>query len=340
MIDLRSDNTAAACPQVLDALARSGGERDTSYGDDAVTARLRNRTREVFEHADAQIFPVVTGTAANALALSAMCKPWGSVLCHESAHIANHEAGATSHLSGGAVLQHVAGTNGTIDAKALATTFEQTWWGDPHVSQPQALSLVCPTDLGTVPPLEQIKELTAAAHGRGMRCHLDGARIANGLISAGCSPADLTWRAGIDVVSFGATKNGGMNADMIVSFDPEVSAELRYRTKRAGHVPSKMCYLSAQILALIDSELWLHNAAHANEMATLIASALARVDHPPLYPVQANLILVSLTDQLRATLELAGVEYFELQPGIARFVTSWQTDPDEVETLVQILTRH
>lgn len=339
MIDLRSDNTAAACPQVLGALLRGDDGREASYGDDAMTSRLRDQVRAVFEHPDAEVFPVVTGTAANALSLSAICQPWGSVLCHESAHIANYEAGATSHLSGGAVLRTVAGVDGTIDVTALATTFDETWWGDPHVSQPQALSLVYPTDLGTVPSVEQIRELTAAARVRGLRCHLDGARIANGLVSAGCTPADLTWRTGIDVVSFGATKNGGMNADMIVSFDTDLSAELRFRTKRAGHVPSKMRYLSAQILALMENDLWLQHAAHANAMATRIGSALTRSGHPPLYPIQANLVFVELTDRLSAILGTAGVEYFELRPGIARFVTSWQTKPDEVKTLVQALTR-
>ena len=337
MIDLRSDNTAAACPQVLEALTRGGDQREASYGDDTVTSRLRDQARVIFAHPDAEVFPVATGTAANALSLSAICQPWGSVVCHESAHIANHEAGATSHLSGGAVLRTVAGSDGSIDVNALATTFDETWWGDPHVSQPQALSLVYPTDFGTVPPIEQIRELTAIARARGLRCHLDGARIANGLVSAGCTPADLTWRAGIDVVSFGATKNGGMNADMIVSFDTDVSAELRYRTKRAGHVPSKMRYLSAQILALIESDLWLTHAAHANAMATRIGSSLAGAGHAPLYPVQANLVFVTLTDHLSAILSAAEVEYFELRPGVARFVTSWQTDPDEVELLVRTL---
>lgn len=338
MIDLRSDNTAAACTQVLDALAHAGQTREASYGDDTLTAHLRERVRVLFEHSTAEVFPVSTGTAANALALSSICQPWGSVLCHQSAHIANHEAGATTHLSGGAVIRLVDGPDGTIDPTALETVFDDTWWGDPHQSQPQALSLVCPTDLGTVPPIERIRELTAAARTRGMRSHMDGARIANAVVSLGCSPADLTWRAGIDVLSFGATKNGGMNADMIVSFDPDASAELRYRTKRAGHVPSKMRYLSAQILALIDDELWLRHAAHANATASTLASAFANMGAPPLHPVQTNLVFVELTDQLQASLESAGVAYFELHPGVARFVTSWQTDPDEIESLVRALS--
>lgn len=338
MIDLRSDNTAAACPEVLDALARVGDGREGSYGDDMMTSRLRDRVREVFEHDGAEVFPLITGTASNALSLSAICPPWGSVLCHESAHIAHHEAGATSHLSGGAVLRTVGGADGMIDPAELERAFAETWWNDPHQSQPSALSLVCPSDLGTVAGLDHTRVLTETARSRGVRCHLDGARMANALATLRCSPADLTWRSGFDIVSVGATKCGGMNADMIVSFDPDVSEELRFRLKRSGHVPSKMRYLSTQLLTLMADDLWVRRSAHANAMAKVLANAFADAGHVALHPVQANLIFIALTDELRATLEEASVSYFELRPDVARFVTSWQTSSQELATLAAALS--
>lgn len=337
VIELRSDNAAGVCPQVAAALSATNVGSALGYGGDSVTGALRERVRDVFESPDADIFPTVTGTAANAVGLSALCPPWGAVLCHDTAHIAVHEGGATSHLSGGAVLRQLAGPDGRIDVAVLERAFDETWWDDPHQSQPAVLSIVCPSDLGTVPTVAQVRELTDRARARGLRCHMDGARFANAVATLGCAPAELTWRSGIDVLSFGATKNGGLTADAIVSFDPAVSDQLRFRLKRSGHVPSKMRFQSAQLLAMLTDGLWLENARHANQMAQRLATGLQTVGHQPLHPVDANMIFLEWNRQQVSQLGAAGLAFYELRPGLSRLVTSWQTTADEVDRAVQLI---
>lgn len=335
-VELRSDNAASVSPAILEAMAAVNSGSALAYGGDEVTAALENRVREVFEHPTARVFPVLSGTAANALSLSALTPPWGSVLCHETAHILSSEGGATSHLSGGAVMTGLAGEGYKMAPEALQAHLDGVRWGDPHHSQPAVLSLTSPSDYGTVYSVAQICELTGIAKTRDLRVHLDGARFANAVVATGATPADLTWRAGVDVLSLGATKNGALSAEAIVCFTDAPADELVYRTKRSGHVTSKMRYQSAQLLAYLTDDLWLHNARNANERMAELATGLRTAGVRITNSVDANLAWVDLPEETADRLEAAGVLFYRLG-GQVRFVTSWQTTAEEISTVLELL---
>ena len=335
-VELRSDNAAAVSPAILEAMAAVNSGSALAYGGDEVTAALQERVREVFEHPTARVFPVLSGTAANALSLSAMTPPWGSVVCHETAHIMGSEGGATSFLSGGAVMTGIAGDDYKMAPEALQTHLDGVRWGDPHHSQPAVLSLTSPSDYGTVYSPREIAELTAIAKTRDLRVHLDGARFANAVVATGATPADLSWRAGVDVLSLGATKNGALSAEAIVCFTDAPADELVYRTKRSGHVTSKMRYQSAQLLAYLTDDLWLDNARNANERMAELAAGLRAAGVRITNSVDANLAWVELPEEAADRLEAAGVLFHTLD-GQVRFVTSWQTTTEEIRTVLGLL---
>lgn len=330
-IEFRSDNAAPMAPEIVAAIAAANSGTALAYGGDPVTAELHRVVREVFEHETARVFPVTSGTAANALALSAMCPPWGSVLCHETAHIMNNEGGATSLLSGGGVMKGVAGPDFLMSVDALRTTLATTRWRDNHQSQPSVLSFTQPTDFGTVYPLDQLTELTAIAAGYGLRAHVDGARLANAIVALGCAPADLTWRAGVDAVSLGSTKNGGGSAEAIVVFDDAIADELVYRTKRAGHVTSKMRFLSAQLIAHLTDDLWLRLASRANERMSQLAAGLRQLGLRLVNRPDVNMVFVEVPDDVTTRLEATGLLFYRMGPGRIRLVTNWSTTVDEVD---------
>lgn len=333
-IELRSDNAAGVAPEILAAIVEADVGFDLAYGGDAWTERLQHRVREVFEHPDATIFPVTTGTAANALGLSALCPPWGSVLCHETAHILRSECGATSMFGGGATMHGLPGAASKLSPTSVHRAFDATNWGDPHHSQPSVISLTCPTDRGTVYSVPEVIELSETARQRGLRVHLDGARLANAVAHLGCRPADLTWRAGVDVVSLGATKNGAMSTDAIVSFDPAVSEQLVYRVKRAGHVASKMRFQSAQLLAYLHDDLWLRLAENANRAMAVLAEGLRALDAELLEEPQANIAFVRQPEQVADRMAAAGLMFYDLGGGVVRLVTSFNTTQDDAREAV------
>lgn len=338
-IELRSDNTAGVAPEIIAAVAAANTGSAIAYGADAVTAHLQETVRAVFEHPGARVFPVTSGTAANALALSSMCPPWGAVLCHETAHILNSEAAATSMMGGGLLLRGVGGDDHRMQPATLAAAFAATRWGDNHHSQPRVLSFTQPTDMGTVYRVDEIASLTAAAREHGLRAHLDGARIANAIVALGCRPADLTWRAGIDVVSLGATKNGALSAEAIVSFDDAVSDELVYRTKRAGHVSSKMRFQSAQLVAYLTDDLWLRLAANSNERMRQLGNGLQGLGVGFLNRPDVNMLFAQVDDDVATALERAGLLFYRIRPGVIRLVTSWQTTEHEVDRALAAFAR-
>jgi threonine aldolase len=338
-IEFRSDNTAAVAPAILAAVVAANTGSAIAYGADALTARLQETVRAVFEHPGARVFPVASGTAANALALSAMCPPWGAVLCHETAHILNSEAAATSMMGGGLLLRGVGGDDYRMQPATLADAFAATRWSDNHHSQPRVISFTQPTDMGTVYRAEEVGALTAAARARGLRAHLDGARIANAIAALGCRPADLTWRAGIDVVSLGATKNGALSAEAIVSFDDAVSDELVYRTKRAGHVTSKMRFQSAQLVAYLTGDLWLRLAARSNERMRQLSDGLRGLGVGFLNRPDVNMLFAQVGDDAATGLERAGLLFYRIRPGVIRLVTSWQTSEEEVDRALAAFAR-
>jgi threonine aldolase len=333
VIELRSDNAAGVAPEILAALEAANVGSALAYGGDDLTARLHEIVRDVFEHPTARVFPVTSGTAANALGLSALTPPWGAVLCHPSAHIITAEGGATSLLGAGAVMHGVGGEHALIDPDRLGARLDATRWGDPHESQPSVLSLTVPSDDGTLYQPDQIGELVEIARGRGLKVHVDGARLANALAALGCSPADLTWRAGVDVVSLGAIKNGGLGAEAIVAFDDAAAEELVYRTKRSGHVTSKMRFQSAQLAAYLTGGLWLRLAGHANRrMAELVAALAPLSDNGVrlLERVDVNMAFVELPKAAADALPDAGILCYRMTPTSVRLVTSWQTTADDV----------
>ena len=332
MIELRSDNTAGVAPEILAAVEAANTGTALAYGGDDLTAHLQDVVRSVFEHPGARVFPVTSGTAANSLALSASTPPWGAVLCHPSAHIIPAEGGATSLFGGGAVMQGVEGDHGLIDPDRLRAALESVRWGDPHESQPRVLSLTLPSDHGTVYRPHEIAALSGIARERGMRVHVDGARIANAVAALGCAPADVTWRAGVDVLSLGATKNGALSAEAIVVFDDRIAEELVYRTKRSGHVTSKMRFQSAQVTAYLTDGLWLRLATHANErMGELVAALEPLAGHGLSFqePVQVNMAFAELPAAAIDALA-TDILFYRMSETSVRLVTSWQTTAEDI----------
>lgn len=335
-IELRSDNSAGVAPEILAALASANEGSALAYGGDDLTAQLRDIVREVFEHPDADVFPVVSGTAANSLALSALCPPWGSVLCHETAHIFANEGGATSLFSGGAVMHGLSGEHFKLSPTVVQQAFDRTNWGDPHHSQPSVVSVTCPTDFGTVYTTAEVASLAALARTRDLRMHLDGARVANAIVALQCSPSALTAAAGVDAFSLGATKNGALSTDAIVCFDPAVADQLVYRLKRSGHVASKMRFQSAQLVAYLTDGLWLRLATRANDAMAALADGLRALDVALLAEPQANMLFARVGEQAAVALADAGLLFYGMGNGVVRFVTSFQTTEADV---AEVLTR-
>jgi threonine aldolase len=333
VIELRSDNAAGVAPEILTALQAANTGSALAYGGDDLTAHLQVVVRTVFDHPTARVFPVTSGTAANALALSAATPPWGAVLCHPSAHIISAEGGATSLFGGGAVMQGVDGAHALVEPEHLRAALESVRWGDPHESQPSVLSLTLPSDLGTAYRPDQIAALTGIAREFGLRAHVDGARLANAVAALGCAPADVTWRAGVDVLSLGATKNGALSAEAIVAFDDRIADELVYRTKRSGHVTSKMRFQSAQLVAYLTDGLWLRHAGNANQRMAELADelrSLAPYGVRLQQRVDVNMAFVELPAAAIDAATEAGLLFYRMGPTSVRLVTSWQTTADDV----------
>jgi threonine aldolase len=338
-IELRSDNAAGVAPEIMSAIAAANTGSALAYGADDWTAAVRDKVRQVFEHPDAEVFPVISGTAANSLALSAMCPPWGSVLCHETAHIQQNECGATSLFGGGATIRGLGGDHFRLTPAIVRQAFDTTRWGDPHHSQPSVLSLTVPTDHGTLYTPQQIADLTAVAGERGLRGHLDGARIANAIAALNCSPADLTWRAGIDAFSLGATKNGVLSTDAIVCFDPAISEQLVYRLKRSGHVASKMRFQSVQLTRYLTDELWLNLARRSNSAMSRLADGLRGLGVEMLNDPDVNMLFIRLEPDAIDRLAEAALLFYRMSPDTIRLVTSFETTEAEIdEALLRMKT--
>ena len=336
-----SDNTAGISPEILAALAAANDGAVESYGADPITARLEAKLAQLFEH-EVAVFPVATGTAANALALAAVTPPWGAVLCHPLAHIACDEANAPEFYTGGAKLVPVPGADGKLAVADLAALLPGDL-GNVHHAQPAAISLTQATECGTVYRPAEIAGISALAHRHGLAVHMDGARFANALVHLDASPADLTWRAGVDVLSFGATKNGALGAEAIVFFDPARARDLPFRRKRAGHLFSKMRFLSAQLEAYVTDDLWLRNGRHANAAAARLAKGLTALPGVRLrHPVEANELFVELPETVISGLSAAGAQFFRWEGPTStciRLVTAWNTREADVTAFLESASR-
>ena len=340
MIDYRSDNTGRAAPEILDALIRANEGTALGYGADDWTARLQERFSELFE-TKVRVFPVATGTAANALSLASLAPSWGVVFCNAAAHINTAETNAAGFFGGGLKLAPVAGENGKVDADELARALTAFPPGQLHRGEPAAVNLTQASDLGAVYRLDEVRAVTEVAQARGLKVHMDGARFANALARLQCSPAELSWRAGVDILSFGATKNGGALCDAIVVFAPEIADRLAVQLRRAGQVWSKMRFASAQLMAYIENGLWLRLATQSNAAAARIAGGIAGVPGiKPVAPVEANEIFLELPLGVMDLLEADGFQFYRRSATLARFVCRFDVTDAEADALVASLKRH
>jgi threonine aldolase len=322
-----SDNAAPAHPKVIEAIERTN-RLDTAYDGDEWSRKLDGAFSDLFER-QVRVLWVTTGTAANSLALAALCPSYGAIVCHREAHIENDEAGAPAFFTGGAKLMLVDGAGAKVTPEAVAAACDRIR-PDVHQVQPKALSITNATEYGLAYTAAEVGSLGELAKSRGLGFHMDGARFANALVTTGASPADVTWRAGVDALSFGFVKNGGLNAEALILFRIELADEVAVRRKRAGHLLSKGRMLAAQILAMLDGNLWLENARAANAAAQTLANAApGRL----VYPVDANEVFLKATPEEAAALRAQGFDFYDWAPGEIRLVTSWDQGGEPVERL-------
>jgi len=333
-----SDNTATACPEILAAISEVNHGRAKAYGDDDWTRDIDGALSTYFG-TEVRAFVVVSGTAANALSLATLIPPYGVVFAHEGAHIRNDECGATEFYSGGGRIVGVPGANGKLTVETLGGVLDELHVS-VHSMQPAALSLTQATEVGTSYRPDEIAALTALARRHKLHVHMDGARFSNSVEFLGCDPADISWRAGVDVLSFGATKNGALAAEAVVFFNRALVRDFELRRKRAGHLMSKSRFVSAQLLAYVSNDVWRRNAARANGLARQIGAAAGSA---LLYPVEANEVFLKLGAERKKQLREAG---FEFHPwgseasGNTRFVVSWDQPESDVVALCKTLRSH
>lgn len=350
LMNFLSDNTAGASPHVMAALAAANDGPAAGYGADDWTKRVEERLSAIFDR-EVAAFLVTTGTAANALALASVVRPWGAVITHEESHIVEDECGAPEFFSDGAKLVDLPGPGAKLTPGAVTKALGHLGEGSFHHVQAQALSITQATECGTIYTPAEVRALREASAARRLTFHMDGARFANALVSLGCTPAEITWKAGIDVLSFGGTKNGAWAAEAVVFFDPAKADEMKWRRKRAGQTLSKGRFLGAQFEGLLADDHWLHLARHANAQARLLADAVEAGGKARLaWPSQANEVFIILSAELDRELTGAGVRYYPwssrslapdnaLRPDeiVARFVMSFATDPEEVQRLIALV---
>ena len=343
-----SDNTSPAAPEVMEALARANTGYEMSYGADAAMARVRASLREIFEAPDAAVYLVATGTAANALSLATLTDPWSAIYCHRDAHIEQDECGAPEFYTGGAKLVVLDGEDAKIPPATLEAALDAGTQSDVHQVQRGVLSLTNVTELGTVYRPNEVATLTRLAKRHGLPCHMDGARFANALVATGATPAEMTWKAGIDALSFGGTKNGLLGAEAVILFDPAKAWEFELRRKRAGHLFSKHRLLSAQMEAYLTDGLWLRLAEQANNAGAALAEGLRIRQRRLVHPTEANMVFAEWDRATHQRLREAGAVY-GLWPHTApedgapdelatcRMVCSWSTTADDVATVLDCL---
>lgn len=344
-----SDNTSPAAPEVMAAVLRANQGHAVSYGAEAAMGRVTERLREIFEAPEAAVYLVPTGTAANALALACLCPPWATIYCHRTAHVEEDECGAPEFYTGGAKLTLVDGPHGRIAPENLEAALAFSARAGVHNVQRGALTLTNATEAGTVYGPDDVARLAAIARRHGLPVHMDGARFANALVALGCTPAELTWRAGIDALSFGGTKNGCMGVEAVILFEPARAWEFELRRKRGGHLFSKHRFLSAQMEGYLANDLWRALAGQANARARQLADGLeahpgARLVHPP----EANAVFAAWPRAGHRAVRAAGAQYYlwpghqsiegpDAEPLAARLVCNWSTTEGEIEAFLQAL---
>ena len=349
-LNLASDNVTGMSDAVMAALIKANEGNEPAYGADQWTAKAEKLLAEVFEH-EVFVSLVATGTGSNALALAALTPPWGAIFCHQESHVLDDECGAPEMFTDGAKLVGVKGVGGKLTVEALKPVVDHFVPGVIKSVQPAALSISQVTEAGTVYTLSEIKALCAFAHERHLKVHLDGARFGNALVSLGATPAEMTWKAGVDVVTFGATKNGALACEAIIFFDKALSESMPFRRKRGGHTVSKGRILGAQMIGYLEDDHWLHNARHANAMAQALTQGLNALGFARLpWPTQANEVFVVMPKAKAKALSDAGIRaapwesislpaQFEIgaEEAFLRFVLSFKTTPSEIDRVIATL---
>jgi len=331
--DFASDNTAAICPEAWAALEEANTIHAPAYGEDKWTAEVCDRIRKIFE-VDCDVYFVFTGTAANALGLAQLCQPFHGVICHERAHIQTDEGGATEFYTRGARLFLTDTSNGKIDLGQAEKLIAQQV--ELHGHMMRLISIAQATELGTVYTPDEVAAIGGFARAYRMLLHMDGARFANAVESLGCAPKTITWKAGVDILSFGGTKNGLAAGELVIFFDKKSSRDFQYRVKQAGHLGSKMRFLAAPWLGLLNGDVWLRNARHANQAARQLAQRLrneAGIEN--VFPVESNAVFLQMDDQLVRGLHARGWRFYKfIEPNTYRLMCSWSTTEEEISMLV------
>ena len=329
--EFASDNTAGICPEAAAALAQANVDSAPSYGDDEWTCRLCDEVRKLFE-IDCEVFLVFNGTAANALALAQLCQPFHSIVCHENAHIENDECGACEFYTGGSKLIPTPGANGKIDlCEVEAALLRQH---ELHSHKPRVLSLTQATELGTVYATDEIRKISAFAKKHGMLLHMDGARFANAVAALRCAPREITWQAGVDALSFGGTKNGLAAGELVIFFNKQHD-DFDYRAKQGGHLASKMRFLAAPWLALLENDVWLKNARRANDAALRLAHGLRECRIEIVFPVESNAVFVRLDPMIARKLRELGWDFYKfIEPDVYRLMCAWSAHDEAIAALL------
>jgi len=331
--DFASDNTAAICPEAWAALEEANTKYAPAYGEDEWTAEVCGRIRKIFE-VDCDVYFVFTGTAANALGLAQLCQPFHGVICHERAHIQTDEGGAAEFYTRGARLFLTNTTDGKIDLGQTEKLIAQQV--ELHGHMMRAISVAQATELGTVYTPDEVAEIGGFVRAHQLLLHMDGARFANAVASLGCAPKTITWKAGVDILSFGGTKNSVAAGELVIFFDKRSSGDFQYRVKQAGHLGSKMRFLAAPWLGLLNGDVWLRNARHANQAARQLAQRLrGEVGIEPLFTVESNAVFVQMDDELVRGLEALGWRFYKfIEPDVYRLMCSWATTEEEISSFV------
>jgi len=344
-----SDNAGPVAPAVMEALMRANAGHAAPYGAEAAMERVTERLRALFEAPEAAVYLVGTGTAANALILATLTRPWQAVFCHRNAHVEEDECGAPEFFTGGAKLVLLEGENGKIDPESLDRALAGTGDKGVHGVQHGPLSLTQATEKGTIYTPDEIRALCDRAHARGLPCHMDGARFANALVSLGCSPAEMSWKAGVDALSFGGTKNGLMGVEAVIFFDPGHAWEFELRRKRGAHLFSKHRYLSAQMEAYLEGDLWLDLARRANAAAARLEAGIRQIEGGFLqYPRGANILFAGWPRAGHKRAQAEGAAYYlwpfgqvlegpETAPVTARLVCNWATEDADIDRFLTLI---
>jgi threonine aldolase len=340
-MNFASDNAYGALPQVMDALARTNQGAARPYGDDSHTQGLTAAFCALFER-EVAVFPCVTGTAANALALATLTPPHGAILCHAQSHINEHECGAPEFYAHSAKLIGLDGEDGKLTLDTITKALDAIPRGFVHTNQPFCVSLSQPTELGTLYSLAELREIADACHARGVKLHLDGARFANALAALDATPAQATWQCGVDVLSFGASKGGTLGAEAVVFFDPADAGDFAYRRKKGGHLVSKMRFVSAQLEAYVQDGLWLKAAGRANALAARLAQGLSAINSIDIaMPVETNMVFAQMPVETAQRLRDAGAIFYDWRPPangrvLNRLATSFATPKEDVAKFLKI----